>query len=634
MWVINVYLTPEELALTHHLRRHSREIVSMYSSLKPDPNLTSTVVLDRKVQSEKIEKSTSIKQKKVVAPSETVHGKDSHMLVHRTGSNDSDFVTISYGSDSVAFTRKALVSPLKRPKVDGRRSLIYDSIESIDQIVAAKRNRYDPLPPLPSCKREESEIPPPIPPRKGDKLPPPIPQRKFISPPQPPPRTSSTAVRNFQKEIDTEQPPPPLPPRKHEGPRKQPNISIRDNMPPLSSENDVDGGTWIYGDIKDTNDDSPVSPAVYGTPPSSLGLGDLVDNNPVIQLQKEDSDQSEGYRTPPGPSPLPDKDVSFSTTSDTSVALSHSQSFFTPLGMSTREGTCSSNSSITSSNKIAAPHKGLTPTESNEHDLKGVSPKRNLLIPNGHIDGLEILPEFKEDSTPVISESNSLKISPHNDDGLGGLDETDSPRKIEEIQVERRKGVIGEHPLVTKEENHYEVEHSKSLGSLLSVDQSDGHTEIERKDSTERKISSTSSSSLVITKALSEYGSTSSFSLDSTVDVTCGDELKAVSTPHLSSHTSKEPSSKITHSLSEDARDIYDCSPVSNELTESTSEDDHVTNVKGAMFAQSMKRPCADTWMIMNPEKCNIEVLKKTMYICILYISSMRVMTTFSYSYI
>lgn len=380
MWIINVYLTDEQLDLTRHLRRRTEDLRSLYSDrLKPNQNLESEIQAQQRYQNSHIiiEGSTKHSKSHKGSPGGVVRGvsKESSKVNKPFRPSDEDsFVTISYGSDSVSFTKKKHVNPLKRSKVHGKRSL--GEVEG--------RSIFDPLPPLPPNKSPR-ERPLPSPPdsySKGrkpdnetvinpydtlktdiDDQTPPIPSRSYDlleddqTPPIPP--RSFIALEDDQtppilpKTYDVEESLPPVPirgrpvdqlapkppPRKGDQPPVPPPRSSRSSSrepprppspPPREGSVKIPANTEIKASTENggRNEDNPLSPtSEFGTPKSSLDVfirSEMTSN-------EEGSDQSEGYRTPP---PFSSRNLLESSGS----LYSHSHnSFFTPFKDSSKD---------------------------------------------------------------------------------------------------------------------------------------------------------------------------------------------------------------------------------------------------------------------------------------------------------
>lgn len=268
VWVIEVYLSPEELADLAQIKRTHQELSSFYSTLTSDPDIAASVFRHERV--------TNNDQKKFeIAP-----------LYRADSGGSADFVTISYGKDSVSFSHQTGVSPLKRPKANRRLS-------------HSQEEDYSEILPTQSLPVKMDETPPPLPPKPG---PPPVPTRNSVKlRPVPPPRTIS--VKRQQDSTDDS------------------DTSIVTQSLPVSTPIG-NGKPWLYDTLPDVlPEDTPISPGVYGTPSSGFmtTVEDRADDS-------HDSDASEGFGTPPSTSPV-HNDHSLST-SDT---LTVSQPFHTPL---------------------------------------------------------------------------------------------------------------------------------------------------------------------------------------------------------------------------------------------------------------------------------------------------------------
>ena len=331
-----MFLTSEQLALSRHLRRRTKPLQSMYTKhLKPNPNLESEIQEQQRYENADIEKpSVSDRQRKTE--------KNGMKIKERLSNYQSeDFVTISYGSDSVSFTKKTTVNFLKRSKTDRRQSILNNNTESLS---SSQRGRgiFDPLPPTPdkSSMRLPPPIPPPlIPPRTyniGGSLPP-VPDRKRLTetrlpklpprkgkdqPPEPPPRVSV----KYKQGTNPVKPPSP-PPR-----LKQDTTPVQENVREEGMSHVGEEGVLHVGEegvSQQFEEDSELSsPGIYGTPRSF----DVHMRDELIQYEGE-SDQSEGYRTPSPASPLPNRDVSLS---DSSWVPSNG-SYLTPVSTSPNE---------------------------------------------------------------------------------------------------------------------------------------------------------------------------------------------------------------------------------------------------------------------------------------------------------
>ena len=393
----------------------------MYAeSLKPNPNLESEIQAQQKYQNSHIERSSA-----VVSSSKQ---KKEQKVFQLNQEETDDFVTISYGSDSVSFTKKTTINPLKRSKIHGKRTL--DDYESVSE---NRRCIFDPLPPLPPSKGSSpSTPPPPIPPRVYglEDSPPTIPSRKHseLAVPTPPPRKGTQPPepppRLSYKNKKEEEPPAP-PPRVKRG-----GVSP---VPPLTKEVSIP-----------LNNEEIVSPGIYTTPSSSFNICSK-DDDLTSDLRGEDegSDMSEGYRTPPLTTPIPDnRESSLVTTSLSSDVMS--QSFFTPGVLSSREG----------------------------------SNSRELTLSNGkddcHVIEEERVDKREGEDSPITQLDDNMEL--YQDNEVGG--------------AVHQKGVVI-NPSVGVEENHYEFDQYPTLDHI-------------KKMSTGSMISNCSDGSLVITKAVSE----------------------------------------------------------------------------------------------------------------------------------
>ncbi len=466
VWIINVYLTSEQLALSKYLRRRIRPTKAMYkNSLKPNPNLETEIQEQQRYQNVHIEKVGSLKK------TEGNKLKDvEHPLVLPTDSDD--FVSISYGSDTVSFTKKTEVSFLKRSKSNKRSSLFDDG--DYDDTDQRGRGIFDPLPPLP----DKRSHPPPIPPRTYDTddtihvppvpdrireptIPLPPPRKGAGHPPEPPPRTSikyNDPVR------------PPLPPPR--GTIVRLNNNDKEDDGPIATET---------GDVS--------SPGIYGTPIGSFDVSEE-----LIQ-RGEESDHSEGYRTPSPSSPLP---------------------------LHKELVTCDSDGTLSQSNYF---------TGSSKEDIDAVCDPS--------------LP-------PTTTASGTLLANGSNE---GRLSQEALPQ--------------GE------EENHYEFDDGE-LNETENV----------------KKMSASSSGSLVITKAISEIWSEGSL------------------TPEQQRHK-VDIVNDISFTQSEPTESIRIHSPVPNELIESLSEDDQddISTLQNERFISTMRQTRLDklatntnTTTIINPK--------------------------------
>ena len=616
VWVIDVFLTPEELDLIHHLRRPHQDMLTTYSTLEPNPNLTSTIFLHERAQRSQIDRSVRHKKDQ----------KKDQVPLYRTDSGGSaDFVTISYGSDSVSYSHRE-VSPLKRPKPKRPFSVSYEEIKDSSGEAPPLYNSLEP-PPLPPKKQEEKC--PPLPPKS---LPPPVPQRNTTFLPQPPPRTTSTKPppRSKYDTNDYDFVHPPLSSNTSGAPHG-PSSSNPPNYLPIVTENKH---TWMYGEV--TCDETGLSPGVYGTPTSSLGVViSPAEGHPI----RHDSDVSEIFGTPPSASPLLDKDCSLSTTtySDT---CSHSQSFLTPLVISLADDKSTSNHS----NEC----QSLSEEKSNTSDI----------VPNGQLpsnlvketeqtllekQGIDIYHDSLDRSFHTDSEEGTTPI-------INGVN-----RMIKEVQTKddnelRSKSGINLSELKKmdfSEEESLDRKRAGSLGShrqIVGVSQSSlssGRVSPLRKISQTSNFSETSEGSLVITKAISEPGSyTSSVVLkldhqpDFSDDEVGNGQLSTGSIeppvesvepplesiePHTESTEKQDLKTGLTDAVptkktmnkdngmmvgqmsfdsvdhegsfdESDVRNLQDRSPLANEITESTSEDEN-------QMAMYVKRPRAETWI-------------------------------------
>ena len=294
VWVIDVYLTTAESALLHHVRHQHQKSADLYHSLRPNPELSSTILTASWATASQLDKSRKVQQKrkKEMAISQL---KDEDLSGHQ---EKPEAVTITYGTSAVIYTMtKEGVSPLKRAKVQGRRSLLIDSTdESAASDLTGSGNDPPPLPP-------RLQKPPPLPPRIKQEEPPPVPQHR--EGPRPPPRGAST--RNSTGQIDIPPPPPP-------------KITLSDTVPSAAARHT----SFIY---QDDLSDEDVNEVLN----KEDSLCSSLDHPPAIsKVPSEDSDISDRFATPPLTSPRSEeRDMT-----DTSLPLSHSQSYRTPLGES------------------------------------------------------------------------------------------------------------------------------------------------------------------------------------------------------------------------------------------------------------------------------------------------------------
>ena len=269
VWVIEVFLSPEELADLAQIKRTHQELSSFYSSLTSDSDIATSVFRHERVTSNDQKKSE-------IAP-----------LYRADSGGSADFVTISYGKDSVSFTHQSGVSPLKRPRANRRLS-------------HSQEDDYSEILPTQSLPVKMDETPPPLPPKPG---PPPIPTRNSVKlRPVPPPRTISVRQQHTDES----------------------DANIVTQSLPISTPIG-NGKQWLYDTLPDVlSEDTPVSPGVYGTPSSGFmtTVEDRADDS-------HDSDASDGFGTPSSTSPvLNDQSLS------TSDALTVPQGFLTPLATS------------------------------------------------------------------------------------------------------------------------------------------------------------------------------------------------------------------------------------------------------------------------------------------------------------
>ena len=476
------------MALAKHLRRRAQGIKSLYDTeLKPDPNLESQIQLLQRYQSSHIERSLSNssrpkKGEKLAGAGGGGAGKEQRQPLIKSNSNDSeDFVTISYGSDSVSFTKKTSVNPLKRCKVRGKRSLEdyanTSSLATPTRADSVRRGIFDPLPPLPPRKNSVEKAPPippkpfdvevslpPVPIRKGVGVPIP-PPRKGGQPPEPPPRSS-------RKQKDEAQVPPSPPPRTKKNEVPESSVKVDSSPVGVSNSMGVNSAVGVVSDPSgDVNsegqlgrEDGLSSPGVYGTPQASFDTYIKEEFAASVQREEElqSSDHSEGYRTPPPASPLPNTKelLSISGSSGGGLSSQSHQSFFTPLGTSSREDSSSrgdlSSSHVSETSKM----NGETHSYSNKEKRVGTYTENS-----------------NENTNPVTSSHLEHVVA---------------------RERERKKDVTGK--TLPPEENHYEFEQSSSLANVLH----------DKKISVNSMASEASDCSLVITKAVSEVWSNGS----------------------------------------------------------------------------------------------------------------------------
>ena len=503
----------------------------------------------------------------------------------RTHSNESeDFVTISYGSDSVSFTKKTTVNPLKRSKIHGKRDLGGDELA----VPIGSRNIFDPLPPLPGNSLER---PPQFPPRmygqsapsvpqriqtKPDVTPPELPPRKTKLPPDPPPRMSRK-----HPPVDSDAPPPVPPPRNRSRVPSPIPIEAPVVLDSVSSSGKLDKPTELVdggqsSHVEERNEELS-SPGVYGTPMSSFDVNLREElNSSIALLQREeslvDSDQSEGYRTPPPASPLPTNKETSLSISESSTTLPHSQPFFTPLDQSVREG-----SSLTeSSPQHAHPTSNEPPDSVINKDTEDTNNRSDSSLQDGQ-EGVS------GQGTITAEESRIMKEASHREN---------SEEKEDGINV-RRKGIVCDSPFTTnKEENPYEFDQTPVSDDSPAC----------KKISTGSMLSDMSDTSLVITKAVSEAGSVGSFCIEDQQEVNEDTEdtptLKTQDMPEVEIETN----SLTNHApISESHSNEH--SPVHNEMMESISDaEDQVGVVHQGKFLETMRRSKTDTWTMMSPK--------------------------------
>ena len=237
MWVIDIYLTREELNLLDHLRRDHTNISMMYSSLTPHP-VSSTMLLQDRAhrRSSTLDK---LSKKKLLDRS----------ISRSNQSRVNNFEDVSSSlSGSLNRSRRYGIDPLKKSLSRGH-SLASDESTS-----------PPPLPPMPASWQPR---PPPLPARATQ--PPPVPQHSSQAPPIPLRKGS----HNRQQD---EEPGPPLPPR----------IESATLPPPVPPHGTRSVRKSIYDDLDDSA--SPDIPVVDNIRTSS---------------PQPDSDGSEGFATPP-----------------------------------------------------------------------------------------------------------------------------------------------------------------------------------------------------------------------------------------------------------------------------------------------------------------------------------------------
>ena len=250
VWVINVYLTREELALLDHLRRDHDDISMMYSSLTPHP-VSSTMLLQDRAhrRSSTLDK---LSKKKLL--------DRSILRSNQTRVNSSEDVSSNSGSltSSYSRSRRFGVDPLKKSLSRGQSITSDDSASSPPP----------PLPPIPASWQRQQPNPPPLPPRAQ---PPPVPQHGNQAPPIPMRKESTLSKQESG---------PPLPPRIK-------SAAIPPPVPPHSSHSTVLAPRQsIYDDLEDSASPQPDIPTVTSIRTSS----------PQPQYE---SDGSEGFATPP-----------------------------------------------------------------------------------------------------------------------------------------------------------------------------------------------------------------------------------------------------------------------------------------------------------------------------------------------
>ena len=388
VWVIEVFITPEELAILHQIQRPHQELSTLYNSLVSNPDVATSVFVHERV-------THKDRKKFEIAP-----------LYRADSGGSADFVTISYGSDSVSFARHSTVSPLKRPRSNRRFSHSHE--EDYSEI-------------LPN----DDEAPPPLPPKPG---PPPVPTRHSVKlRPVPPPRTTSTG--KSQPEDDND-----------DGGDK-----VTKSLPasaPVST-----GKEWLYGD--GTLPDAPVSPAVYGTPSASFIEEEETHND------SHDSDASDGFGTPSSTSPVPNGQLL--STSDT---LTVSQAFLTPLMTSLADNPNTSSSEPDATNK---PNINIYATleRSDEYFInngtgKGVSEKES--------DETAADVPIDDDQQAGGHNSSSLASSTSNGvDATGSESVADKSVKLPEIDDVKEFIDFNEEADPSIVHNHFENEDSHSL---------------------------------------------------------------------------------------------------------------------------------------------------------------------------
>lgn len=323
VWIIDIYLAPEELAILHQIQRPHRELTSFYSNLTPTPGLARSVFASScsNSRSEEI-----ISELLPPAPPPPIYRADS--------SGSADFVTISYNSVSYSATHStSIVSPLKRPKSNRRFSHSYEELNRdrlYEELTSSTVEKISHDNHRETSFSESNEIPPPLPPPRPSEAPP-LPVRNKgvilprtdddedfddLPPPPVPPRPG------------TEAPPPPIP-KRNSGPIPPPrSVSKRKEFPPpppipLKTQ-------WIQGERgergEEEDTDNPISPnGVYGTPTASISEA-LMKNNEMLFLDRRDSEGSDHFGTPSSNSPV-QTDLSLSTvTSDPS-----NTTYLTPL---------------------------------------------------------------------------------------------------------------------------------------------------------------------------------------------------------------------------------------------------------------------------------------------------------------
>ena len=150
VWVVDVFLTPEELAILHHITQPRLRMSLLYPTLTPNTDLTSAIFCHDKTVQMKLE-DVSRQNRRI-----------------SDFGNSNEWSTVIYGSN--CSLERSGISPLKRPRRNRGNS--YERVKGT-------------LPDYESLFLSSEEVPPPLPPRPQ---PPPIPERKK---PTPPPRSTS-----------------------------------------------------------------------------------------------------------------------------------------------------------------------------------------------------------------------------------------------------------------------------------------------------------------------------------------------------------------------------------------------------------------------------------------------------------